>query len=197
MLITALLACTLQAPEHNPWRWSDDQTCLAAYIVEQADANNIKPTVLLAIAWAESNLRHTAHNPRSHDYGMMQINYRAWHESLGYPNKRAFSKAMRDPRKNVAAAVHVVNTYRKYKWCRGNKIFRCYNGGPWWWKQRKHESDARFRRRLDHVNNYNRRLHDVLRRVRRHYGKWVQAQRKFVCEREVLASVPEGVDTWN
>lgn len=94
---------------------------------------NIKPNELKAIAWVESrfNTKAVSHTG---DYGLFQINCNVWWESLRYNSLQHCKESLIDYYPlAIYDAIEIIQFYRqRYKQCKGNKVFYCYNGGPGW-----------------------------------------------------------------
>ena len=93
---------------------------------------NIDPFEIVAIAMVESSLTPTAIG--FGNYGILQINCTVHKRNLkklfGFKNCR---KDMLDMRKNLRASLYILNAFRtKYKRCRGQNAYACYNGGQGW-----------------------------------------------------------------
>tara|TARA_B100000131_G_scaffold221323_1_gene212829 strand:- start:21485 stop:21964 length:480 start_codon:yes stop_codon:yes gene_type:complete len=95
----------------------------------------VDPLEVIAIALVESRLTPTAIS-HTGDYGLMQVNCRIHRKRL----KKVFGlkdceKDMMSVENSVRAGVHIMQLMRKkYKRCRKQKVYACYNGGPSWEK---------------------------------------------------------------
>lgn len=93
----------------------------------------VNPLEIIAIALVESRLTPKAVS-HTGDYGLMQVNCRIHRKRL----KKVFGlenceKDMMSIENSVNAGVHILLLMRnKYKRCRGQKVYACYNGGPGW-----------------------------------------------------------------
>ena len=89
-------------------------------------------TNILALIMVESNLTPAAVS-RTGDYGLMQVNCRIWRAKLKKDlGIQDCEKEMMDMETSIRAGVYVLNKFRKYRRCRGSKVYACYNGGQNW-----------------------------------------------------------------
>jgi soluble lytic murein transglycosylase-like protein len=101
-------------------------------IIKFAENNQQDSYELLAIALIESSLKPRAYS-HTRDSGLFQVNCKWWRKSLKYKTIRECEKDMFNPEVSVKAGSHILNHYRnKYKHCKGELAYRCYNGGPGW-----------------------------------------------------------------
>jgi soluble lytic murein transglycosylase-like protein len=101
-------------------------------IIKYSVDHNQDPYQLLAIAITESGLNERAYS-RTKDSGLMQVNCRWWWKKLGFKNIRKCRSAMLEPHKNLKAAVHIINYFTtNFTQCKGDLVYRCYNGGQGW-----------------------------------------------------------------
>ncbi len=104
----------------------------AKIIIKYSVDHNRDPYQLLAIAITESGLNEKAYS-HTKDSGLMQVNCRWWWKKLKFRNIRACRAAMLHPNQNLQAAVHIIDYFKKnFVQCKGDLIYRCYNGGQGW-----------------------------------------------------------------
>lgn len=114
-------------------------------IIEVAKSHDMDPFELLAIAATESRFNERAVS-NTGDYGLFQVNCRVWWKSLGFRSWRSCARLMLDPHINTRSALFIIKHYRfKYKWCRGDRLYSCYNGGPYWKRSKKRDRIRRYR----------------------------------------------------
>lgn len=87
---------------------------------------------IVALAMVETNLSVKAIS-HTGDYGILQVNCRVHRKRL----KKLFGfnhckKDMLVMEKNVTASMFILSRFRKYRRCRGSKVYSCYNGGQGW-----------------------------------------------------------------
>ena len=103
---------------------------IITYLKENHPAED--PLEYIAIAWVESGLTKTAIS-RTGDYGVLQVNYRINKKKLNKNLGINSRKELMELENNIDASVLIMNILRrKYRHCRGNKTYSCYNGGPGW-----------------------------------------------------------------
>jgi hypothetical protein len=87
---------------------------------------------IVAIAMVETNLSPKAVS-HTGDYGVLQVNCRVHEKRLrklfGFKDCK---KDMLVMEKNVTASMFILSRFRRYRWCRGSKVYSCYNGGQGW-----------------------------------------------------------------
>jgi hypothetical protein len=91
------------------------------------------PIEIIAIAMVESSLTAKAVS-HTGDYGILQVNCRIHRKRLKkhFGIKKCETELL-DIKKNVLASTHILGLFRsKYKQCRGEKAYACYNGGQGW-----------------------------------------------------------------
>jgi soluble lytic murein transglycosylase-like protein len=131
-MIHVLLALVVGA-SFNPYRLDKPSKAKQVkMIVGYAEKHGQDPYELVAIALTESSL-----NPNARSWagavGLFQVMCKYWYQPLKYQTIQQCEVALFDPRKNVAAAVHVLTTYRKYfTQCKGSLAYRCYYAGQGW-----------------------------------------------------------------
>ena len=110
---------------------SDVQLINAIAIMEASQDKTFDIATLLAIAFRESAFK-TGLISKQGDIGAFQINARWWWKKLGYTSRAAFIKANQDVATNTRHAIEILKKFKKFKSCRGDNLFACYNGGPGW-----------------------------------------------------------------
>jgi soluble lytic murein transglycosylase-like protein len=131
--ITILLLAVSSA-EAKPWALNDRQVGVAEQIINHL--RNLHPTEdpveYIALAWVESRLTPSAIS-RTGDYGVLQVNYRIHKRKLRERLRINSTRDLLEIRNNINASVLIVNLMRrKYRHCRGSRVYSCYNGGPGW-----------------------------------------------------------------
>ena len=102
------------------------------------------PYELLAIAITESGLNERAYS-HTKDSGLMQINCRWWWKRLKFKDIWTCRHEMLKPEKNLKAAVHVLEYFRKhFRQCEGDFVYRCYNGGQGWQRSKNIKKIIRY-----------------------------------------------------
>ena len=142
-------------------RLSDTQLINAAIIMDIAKEKKIDPEMLLAIAFRESAFKHGLVSKQG-DIGVFQINSRWWWKKLGYPSRKAFTKANQDITTNTRHAIVILRKFGKFKTCRGDKLFACYNGGPGW----------RLSKNVEKIKAYQQRVIRARYLIKRHMKHW-------------------------
>ena len=131
-MIHVLLALVVGAT-FNPYRLDKPAKAKQVkMIVEYAEKHSQDPYELVAIALTESSL-----NPNAVSWagavGLFQVMCKYWYKPLKYHTIQQCEVALYNPRKNVAAAVYVLTTYRThFTQCKGTLAYRCYYAGQGW-----------------------------------------------------------------
>mgnify|MGYP001170917435 FL=1 len=116
-----------------PKKLKERQIELAKRIIAYLKANypKEKPIEIIAIALVETNLKE---NLVSHtgDWGVLQVNCRIHRKKLKNILGIRKCKELHELNKNIDAAIYILNRFRRYKTCRGNNLYACYNGGQGW-----------------------------------------------------------------
>lgn len=131
-------------------------------ILEVADQQKFDKHLMLTIAFKESSF-YANLSSSTGDYGLFQINARWWYKFLGYTTKKDFVKYNMDPRVSAENAVKVIKDLMRYKTCKGDDIFACYNGGPGW---RKSKNSAV-------IERYKQESLRIRRLVTEKYDEWI------------------------
>ena len=86
---------------------------------------------IVALGLVESGLTNAVN--RSGDYGYLQVNCHIWSRRL--QKVHGVSNCAHDMltlHRNVDAAVYILQRFRRYKACKGDNLYACYNGGQRW-----------------------------------------------------------------
>ena len=87
---------------------------------------------ILALIMVESNLTSTAIS-HTGDYGLMQVNCRIWRERLRAEFQiQNCEEELLDVPTNLRIGIYILNRFKRYKQCRGSRVYACYNGGQSW-----------------------------------------------------------------
>lgn len=134
----------------------DDPCTVDALLVAEANRQGVPPDLVRAVAWTESNWRQFDRHGRvfssySNDYGLMQINKKAWGGTYNW------SRISNDVTYNIRAGVNELrDDYARagragYRGAaRWRSAYAMYNGGP----KAVHRPWRRSRWRLHDVNFY-------------------------------------------
>ena len=149
-LLTLLLSCSytteVQANKYSgsgrkpPRQLSERQLEVTRQVIPlipvEESAINVIALMMVESALTPTAVSHTG------DYGIMQVNCRIWRDSLkedlGIEN---CEEDLMDPVNGVKAGVYVLNRFKKYRQCRGHRVYACYNGGQGW-KRRAEQCQA-------------------------------------------------------
>ena len=140
---------------------TDDQLINAIIIMDIAKEKAFDASTLLAIAFRESAFR-TGIVSRQGDVGVFQINARWWWKNLEYSSRADFIKKNQDPSTNARNAIFIIKKFKKFKSCRGDNLFACYNGGPGW----------RLSKNVDKIKAYQKRVIRARYLIKRHMKRW-------------------------
>jgi hypothetical protein len=140
---------------------SDEQLINAATIMEAPKDKAFDISTLLAIAFRESAFK-TDLISKQGDVGAFQINARWWWKKLGYKSRAAFTKANQDVATNTRNAIEILKKFKKFKSCRGDNLFACYNGGPGW----------RLSKNVEKIKAYQKRVIRARYLIKRHMKRW-------------------------
>ena len=131
------MALLISQPSYSrspPKKLTSDRERTAVEIITYLKSKYPKedPLLYVAVALVESSLKPTAVS-HTGDYGVLQVNCRIHkkklREILGIHNCK---KEMLNIKKNVDASVLIFNRFKRYKTCKKDYIFSCYNAGQGW-----------------------------------------------------------------
>tara|TARA_R110000824_G_scaffold127326_4_gene287447 strand:- start:934 stop:1464 length:531 start_codon:yes stop_codon:yes gene_type:complete len=133
-------------------------------IIKQTEAQGEDPYEFLAIAITESSLKPRAYS-HTHDTGLFQVNCRWWYKQFKYKSIKVCKTAMFNPNINISKGIYILTSFRKkYKQCRGNLAYRCYNGGQGWYRSKnKHK-----------IINYAKKVQQRKAMLHKHYKKLIE-----------------------
>ena len=140
---------------------SDAQLINAISIMEASQDKTFDISTLLAIAFRESAFK-TGLISKQGDIGAFQINARWWWKKLGYASRAAFIKANQDVTTSTRNAIEILKKFKKFKSCRGDNLFACYNGGPGW----------RLSKNVEKIKAYQKRVIRARYLIKRHMKRW-------------------------
>ncbi len=140
---------------------SDNQLVNAIIIMDVAKDQKFNPSTLLAIAFRESAFKTNIVSKQG-DVGIFQINGRWWWKKLGYSSRSDFAKKNQDVATNAKNAIFIIKKFKRFKTCRGDHLFACYNGGPGW----------RFSKNVDKIKAYQKRVIRARYLITRHMKRW-------------------------
>ena len=140
---------------------SDAQLINAAAIMGASQDKTFDIATLLAIAFRESAFK-TDLISKQGDVGAFQINARWWWKKLGYASRAEFIKANQNVTTNTRHAIEVLKKFKKFKSCRGDNLFACYNGGPGW----------SLSKNVKKIKTYQKRVIRARYLIRRHMKRW-------------------------
>ncbi len=140
---------------------TDNQLVNAIIIMDVAKENAFDPSTLLAIAFRESAFR-TGIVSKQGDVGVFQINARWWWKKLEYSSRADFVKKNQDVTTNAKNAIFIIKKFKRFKTCRGDNLFACYNGGPGW----------RLSKNVDKIKAYQKRVIRARYLITRHMKRW-------------------------
>ncbi len=142
---------------------SDDQLVNVITIMDVAKKEGFDEFTLLAIAFRESAFK-TGLTSKQGDVGIFQINGRWWWKKLGYKNRADFAKKNQDVATSATNAIIIIKKFKRFKNCRGEKVFACYNGGPGWLLSKN----------IEKIKAYQRRVIRARYLIKRHMKRWKQ-----------------------
>jgi hypothetical protein len=142
---------------------SDDQLVNVITIMDVAKKQKFDEFTLLAIAFRESSFK-TGLISKQGDVGIFQINARWWWKKLGYKNRADFTEKNQDVATSATNAITIIQKFKRFKTCRGNKVFACYNGGPGW----------RLSKNIEKIKAYQKRVIRARYLIKRHMKRWKQ-----------------------
>ena len=130
-------------------------------IIKFAENNQKDPYELLAVALIESSLKPTAYS-RTRDAGLFQVNCKWWQKSLKYDSRKECEQSM------FKAGSYILNYYRnKYKHCRGELAYRCYNGGPGWPRSKNRKKIINYQKKVtQRKKNLHKYYKDLIEQIR-------------------------------
>ena len=140
---------------------TDAQLVNAIIIMDIAKEKTFDAPTLLAVAFRESAFK-TGIVSKQGDVGVFQINARWWWKKLGYASRADFVKKNQDPSTNAKNAIFIIKKFKKFKSCRGDNLFACYNGGPGW----------RLSKNVDKIKAYQKRVIRARYLIKRHMKRW-------------------------
>jgi hypothetical protein len=140
---------------------SDGQLINAISIMEASTDKTFDIATLLAIAFRESAFK-TDLISKQGDVGAFQINARWWWKKLGYASRAVFIKANQDVTTSTRNAIEILKKFKKFKSCRGDNLFACYNGGPGW----------RLSKNVEKIKAYQKRVIRARYLIKRHMKRW-------------------------
>jgi hypothetical protein len=142
---------------------SDDQLVNVITIMDVAKKQSFDEFTLLAIAFRESSFK-TGLISKQGDVGIFQINARWWWKKLGYKNRADFTKKNQDVATSAKNAITIIQKFKRFKTCRGDRVFACYNGGPGWQLSKNAEK----------IKAYQKRVIRARYLIKRHMKRWKQ-----------------------
>ncbi len=142
---------------------SDTQLVNVITIMDVARNQKFDEFTLLAIAFRESSFK-TGLISKQGDVGIFQINARWWWKKLGYKNRAEFIKRNQDVTTNARNAIIIIKKFKRFKTCRGDRVFACYNGGPGW----------RASKNIEKIKAYQKRVIRARYLISRHMKRWKQ-----------------------
>jgi len=136
-------------------------------IVKFAEYNQQDPYELLAIALTESSLKPKAYS-RTRDAGLFQVNCRWWQKSLRFKTRKECETQMFKPKVSIKAGSYILNYYRdRYKHCKGDLAYRCYNGGPGWRKSKNKHKIIKYQKKVTkRKENLHKYYKDLVEEIR-------------------------------
>ena len=159
--------------DEGPLRFSDSQMLVIDEIARLAEWYHADPYEMIAIGWVESRLNPNAAN-RDKDAGVFQVNCKIHWKKFGYHKPFRHLKSKRKMRReaikncveaqkiieeNIGNSVFLLKSMeRKYRGCRGENRWACYNGGPGW--RVKHKERA---------TKYKSKVKKIKRILEKHY----------------------------
>jgi len=144
-------------------RLSDDQLVNVITIMDVAKKQKFDEFTLLAIAFRESSFK-TGLVSKQGDVGIFQINARWWWKKLGYSDRTDFRKKNQDVATSAKNAIIILKKFKRFKNCRGDKVFACYNGGPGW----------QLSKNIEKIKAYQKRVIRARYLIKRHMNRWKQ-----------------------
>jgi len=142
---------------------SDDQLVNVITIMDVAKIQGFDEFTLLAIAFRESSFK-TGLISKQGDVGIFQINARWWWKKLGYKNRADFTKKNQDVATSAKNAIIIIQKFKRFKTCRGDRVFACYNGGPGW----------QLSKNVEKIKAYQKRVIRARYLIKRHMKRWKQ-----------------------
>ncbi len=142
---------------------SDDQLVNVITIMDVAKIQGFDEFTLLAIAFRESSFK-TGLISKQGDVGIFQINARWWWKKLGYKNRADFTKKNQDVATSAKNAITIIQKFKRFKTCRGDRVFACYNGGPGW----------QLSKNVEKIKSYQKRVIRARYLIKRHMKRWKQ-----------------------
>ena len=142
---------------------SDDQLVNVITIMDVAKKQGFDEFALLAIAFRESSFK-TGLISKQGDVGIFQINARWWWKKLGYKNRADFTKKNQDVATSAKNAITIIQKFKRFKTCRGDRVFACYNGGPGW----------QLSKNVEKIKAYQKRVIRARYLIKRHMKRWKQ-----------------------
>ena len=142
---------------------SDDQLVNVITIMDVAKKQGFDEFALLAIAFRESSFK-TGLISKQGDVGIFQINARWWWKKLGYKNRAEFTKKNQDVATSATNAITIIQKFKRFKTCRGDRVFACYNGGPGW----------QLSKNVEKIKAYQKRVIRARYLIKRHMKRWKQ-----------------------
>jgi len=146
-LITSLLLALTTLSSYDPYGLTSNRKHkYVVQIIEFAEKNSYDPYELLAIAITESSINPKAYS-RTKDTGLFQINCKWWYKKFNYRSIPSCERGMLNPSKNIVAATYILTRYgQRYNQCRGDLVYRCYNGGPGWPRSKNKHKIIRYQK---------------------------------------------------
>ena len=132
-------------------------------IMDVAKKQGFDQFALLAIAFRESSFK-TGLISKQGDVGIFQINARWWWKKLGYKNRADFTKKNQDVATSAKNAITIIQKFKRFKTCRGDRVFACYNGGPGW----------QLSKNVEKIKAYQKRVIRARYLIKRHMKRWKQ-----------------------
>lgn len=142
---------------------SDNQLVNVITIMDVAKKQKFDEFTLLAIAFRESSFK-TGLISKQGDVGVFQINARWWWKKLGYTNRADFTKKNQDVTTSAKNAIIILKKFKRFKTCRGDRVFACYNGGPGW----------QLSKNIEKITAYQKRVIRARYLISRHMKRWKQ-----------------------
>ena len=142
---------------------SDEQLVNVITIMDVAKSQGFDESPLLAIAFRESSFK-TGLISKQGDVGVFQINGRWWWKKLEYASRADFVKKNQGVSVNTKNAIFIIKKFKRFKTCRGDKVFACYNGGPGW----------QLSKNVEKIKAYQKRVIRARYLISRHMKRWKQ-----------------------
>lgn len=160
-----------------PNQLTENQLTMLDHVNRQIPATEDRFEIL-AIILVESNLNHEAVS-RTGDYGLMQVNCRIWRQTLLREFEIHDCEAeMMSVQTSLMAGIYILNRFKRYRRCRGSRVYACYNGGQNWRGRAENCeaacADDACKRRCWRPMRYSDSVRRHIRFLRRNYADRIQ-----------------------